>query len=875
MKNFRRIQLFLLTTLAAILPQPASAYDYIIDGIAFNDYPTYLAVTSGGYYSGNISIPDSVWFDLNGHNFLKPITIPKSVASIGWFAFSDCTGLKKVIWHIVKLAGDNNPSIFYNSNNINEFKFGDFVERIPKALCHGFNRLTTVTIGNLVSYIGPQAFDFCTKLTWVTLKSNDIVSKNYTSSSNISGIFGSQVKKYSITGDFVKSIGNYAFSGCSSMTSVTLPNSVTSIGDAAFYGCSSMTSVTIPNSVTSIGDGAFFSCSNMTQVTIGNSVKKIGRQAFYNCEGLTEVTIPNSVTTIGNYAFDGCTGLTEVTIGNSVTSIGDGAFYWCRGLTSVTIPNSVTSIGKSAFWSCSGLTSVTIPNSVTSIGNDAFHWCSSMTKVTMGNSVTSIGDYAFGECSGLTSVTIPNSVTSIGERAFQSTGLKSITIPYSVNYIGNNPFSCCSGLRTIVVDTNNPYYDSRNRCDAIIETGTNTLVSGCKYSDIPNTVTKIGNSAFEGTGTSLANSLTIPNSITYIGDKAFLNCGFESIEIPNSVTSIGSLAFKDCGILTRLISRIENPKTVTLGANVFNLTYEHCVLKVPKESINLYKTNYPWSQFLNIIQIIDNGDVNDDGTINVTDYVKTASYILEMDPQPFIFDSADINGDGTITVDDLVGVATLALSFEGAPMLAPAVGMNETPFIAMTADINEQEGSYKVTLNLSNNIAITAFQMDLNLPHGMTLVGASLSERASPSHQVSFNKLSNGDYRLLASSPACKAINGKNGTVLTLTLTGEPNGNGCLTGIKLASPLSQGYSVDNINLELGTSRVDNVETGTIILSEGGNIIIDSTTSGTAQIVLSNGVSQTVKVAVGHNVYQAPAKGMIFVKMGNTVKKMIF
>ena len=146
---------------------------------------------------------------------------------------------------------------------------------------------------------------------------------------------------------------------------------VTSIGDYAFYGCSDLTSVTIPNSVTNIGDYAFSFCYGLTLITILNSVTSIGDYAFQNCYKLTSIAIPNGVTRIGDYAFSG-SGLTSVIIPNSVTSIGNYAFYGCSGLTTITIPNSVTSIADHAFGNCSGLTSVTIPNSVTSIGRNAF-----------------------------------------------------------------------------------------------------------------------------------------------------------------------------------------------------------------------------------------------------------------------------------------------------------------------------------------------------------------------------------------------------------------------------------------------------------------------------------------------------------------------
>ena len=174
-----------------------------------------------------------------------------------------------------------------------------------------------------------------------------------------------------------------AFSGCSGLTSITIPNSVTSIGSSAFEGCSGLTSVTIPNSVTSIGSSAFSRLLWPTSITIPNSVTSIGSSAFSGCSGLTSVTIPNSVTSIGDYAFSGCSGLTSVTIPNSVTSIGNYAFYNCSGLTSVTIGNSVTSIGDEAFWGCSGLTSVTIPNSVTSIGGNAFDGVDLTTVVSL------------------------------------------------------------------------------------------------------------------------------------------------------------------------------------------------------------------------------------------------------------------------------------------------------------------------------------------------------------------------------------------------------------------------------------------------------------------------------------------------------------
>ncbi|MBP3739161.1 MAG: leucine-rich repeat protein [Muribaculaceae bacterium] len=250
--------------------------------------------------------------------------------------------------------------------------------------------------------------------------------------------------------------------------------------------------------------------------------------------------------TIGNYAFSGCSGFTgSLNIPNSVTCIGEWAFSNCSGFTgSLNIPNSVTSIGKSAFSGCSGFTgSLNIPNSVTSIGGLAFEDCSGFTgSLNIPNSVTYIGGNAFYGCSGFTgSLNIPNSVTDIGHGAF-----------------GN-----CTGLETLKVATDNPKYDSRDNCNAVIETATNTLVCGIKTFFIPNSVTEIGYGAFDGCS-GFTGSLNIPNSVTSIGFWAFSGCsGFTgSLTIPNSVTSIGIGAFDGCSGFTGSLT-IPNSATWT------------------------------------------------------------------------------------------------------------------------------------------------------------------------------------------------------------------------------------------------------------------------------------------------------------------------
>ena len=295
----------------------------------------------------------------------------------------------------------------------------------------------------------------------------------------------------------VTEIDDAAFRNCSALTSITIPEGIVRIGKLAFAECSSLTSITIPKTVTQIESG---------RVDIGENVYY--GHLFTNCPCLTSIVVEEGNPRYksiqnGNGIIDKTTntliaGDQTTSIPKDVINIGEYAFHSCDALTSITIPDSVTSIGNGAFWACKALTSVTIPNSVTSIGKDAFYYCKALTSVTLPNSVTSIGQEAFAWCNNLTSITVANG---------------------------------------------NTVYDSRNNCNAIIETSTNTLVVGCQSTIIPNSVRRIGNSAFSRC--SSLSSVVIPDSVTSIGSFAFTGCSsLTSVTIPNSVTSIGEYAFR-------------------------------------------------------------------------------------------------------------------------------------------------------------------------------------------------------------------------------------------------------------------------------------------------------------------------------------------
>ena len=268
----------------------------------------------------------------------------------------------------------------------------------------------------------------------------------------------------------VKYIDSQAFQGCTGLTGITIPNSVTIINWGAFYGCTSLTSVTIPNSVTSINGYAFYGCTNLATVTLGSSVASINDYAFSNCSKLTNIAIPKSVTTIGNEVFRGCSSLTAINVdaNNTKYSSTNGILFNkskneliifppSHSYTTYTIPNTVTAISGSAFYGCTRLTNVAIPNTVTAIGTWAFCGCSGLTSITIPNTVNAIDDGVFYGCNNLQSVTIPNSIYVIGSEAFENcSSLTSVTIPSSVISIGSYAFYNCSALTSVTCEATTP-----------------------------------------------------------------------------------------------------------------------------------------------------------------------------------------------------------------------------------------------------------------------------------------------------------------------------------------------------------------------------------------------------------------------------------
>ena len=432
-------------------------------------------------------------------------------------------------------------------------------------------------------------------------------------------------------GETVVAIGDYAFYGCSRLSSIDIPSSVTELGEGAFWGCSRLSSIDIPSSVTEIGDSAFRGCSSLSSITILATVTTIGEEVFYGCSRLSSIDIPSSVTEIGEYAFGDCSSLSSITIPSSVTEIGNCVFYGCSRLSSITIPESVTTIGYTAFGNCSRLSSITIPESVTGIGTNAFKgtpWLESKQEenplviinhilidgttcteesVMIPDTVTTIGDSAFYGCSSLSSITMPDTVTTIGDYAFEDcSSLSSIDIPSSVTELGDRVFYGCSSLSSIDIPSSvteigtatfrgTPWLASKREENPLVIIN-HILIDGIKCQGsvtIPDTVITIGDYTF-GYYVSASDGIVrndsiseviLPDTVTTIGDYAFYGCSsLSSIDIPSSVTELGDCAFYGCSSL----SSIDIPSSVTeLGDLVFYRCSSLSSIDIPSSVIKL------------------------------------------------------------------------------------------------------------------------------------------------------------------------------------------------------------------------------------------------------------------------------------------------
>ncbi len=587
-------------------------------------------------------------YAFNECSSISSVIIGKNVTHIGWNAFYHCSGLTEVLSYIEEpFEIDRSVFLYKNEESGYDEcttatlyvpvgtkekyeatpawnQFANIVEMESEGLQDGDTFTALTEEGVEVTYRVLSAADkTCQVGIWteviygvpVETAVSTATTGTVTIPEEVNGyrVIAVGAKAFSSCGistihlpESIIEIKEYAFSGCYALNNFSMPSNVKVIESGAFSWCTSLESINIPSGVTSIIGSAFQSCMSLrTIVSEITEPFEIEEWAFKCWDEETEDFLDSPIYTDATlYVPVGCKEKYEVTFawnkfGNIVEmenilfaddavkalcvenwdTNGDGELNYAEAAV-------VTDLGRVfKYKSITSFNELQYFTGLTSIGEDAFHDCANLTNITIPNSVTSIDRNAFYGCAGLTSIIIPNTIVSLESMAFYNcSGLTSIIIPSSVSFIGYGAFGFCSGLTSITVESGNTTYDSRDNCNAIIATEPNELIAGCMNSVIPNTVSSIGNEAFEGCHG--LTSIIIPNSVTSIGAIAFNECiGLTTVNIPNSVTSIGLWAFIDCTGLTA----VTIPNSVTsIDIGAFNNCCSLTTVTIPESitSIN-------------------------------------------------------------------------------------------------------------------------------------------------------------------------------------------------------------------------------------------------------------------------------------------------
>lgn len=480
----------------------------------------------------NITIPDTLTVIKNGTFFgcgFKEITIPKSIRTIEANAFANCASLVTV----------NVPDYTEEGNYIN---------------------------------INGTAFKNCANLDFAYFQFDIITENNNASIKGIIGRSTSLVLPDTIDGYKVVTISKGAFKNNKDLQSVIIPEGIRTMGEEVFSGCTTLTHVELPTTLSRISKNAFANCTALQVAPFSNEIVAIDEGAFSKCTRLTDVQFPDSLNIIGKEAFLGCTQLETINMPNSVTSIGENSFKDCTNLSSLRLSESITTIPKGAFTSCVSLETVVIPRSVTEIsdGTDklgAFQF-SGVKDLTLSTNLHTIGSYAFADCTSLPKVTMADSVIKLGTGVFRNcSALTEVRLSEKLTEIPTAAFTSCTSLPKIVIPESVKVISDGQITAGKTGTGAFEGCSSLSEVTLPKRLEKIGNAAFKKCYS--IKDIKLPSAaLTYVGNESFAYCsGIEQIDLPNSIKTIGFGAFRSTSLKNIILPT--NSEFKTLNYAVF------------------------------------------------------------------------------------------------------------------------------------------------------------------------------------------------------------------------------------------------------------------------------------------------------------------
>ena len=523
-----------------------------------------------------------------GCSSLTSIELPSSVTDIGEQAFSNCSCLT-----LFSISNINPPEIYPNIYKYFDNIHKECVLQVPAGSIKAYQESGWAQyFGGGIKALEEETdepvvdgiyYAFNEDGTSVSVTCGPDGEGTYSGNVTVPASVSIGGKPYSVTG-----IGENAFKGCSSLTSVTLPEGLKTIGIRGFDVCTSLESINFPSTLTSIGDYAFALCAALKgEIVLPAGVTSLPIGTFAYCESITSLTLPSTFKTIGIETFLHCKSLETVNLPNGLTGIGESAFCSCDKLASITLPQSLTDLGGNVFSGCSSLKSIAIPSGVKVIGRDAFASCTSLETVSLSEGLTEIGVNAFLDCKSLTSVTVPSSVTKVGEQAFKMcVALLKVTLPDALETIGSYVFGACINLKEV------------NTPSSLKQLPEGMFHDCCALEEvvIPASSTAIGINTFHNCQ-SLKN-VTIPAGVTKIGACAFEWSGLTSVDIPETVTQIDEKAFSGCSALADVTVSWKEP--ISINENVFAESMKE-TLHVPSGTQSAYQQATGWKDFENIV----------------------------------------------------------------------------------------------------------------------------------------------------------------------------------------------------------------------------------------------------------------------------------